>query len=143
MKTLNRFFDNIIDCFSRRDWIILTTLTAVLIILVGMRPGYELRQLGFFLRGTDKVLHALAYGGLTACVFRSVYPLSAWRRPFGGNWAWVLVLGIPLVVGSLDEFLQGFAPGRARDMGDLAADMAGAGFVYGLAVFFRARARRR
>jgi VanZ family protein len=71
-------------------------------------------------RGSDKVAHALVYGILGALTARSL--LAAPRR----RSAWIAAaLGL-ITYGALDEFHQRFIPGRFADVGDWAADSAGA-----------------
>lgn len=68
---------------------------------------------------SDKLLHALAYTGLSF--------LLAWALPTLGNrlihvtWAAV----IAFAYGCMDEFTQLFVPSRSCDIWDLAADCVG------------------
>ena len=69
----------------------------------------------------DKVMHAVAYGGLAFCLF---VVLAMFRRirasSYGIVWAVVAVYGV------IDEWLQGFVPNRVPDPKDWIADVLGA-----------------
>lgn len=90
--------------------------------------------------GSDKWLHALEYGGLTALLARAV----ALQFPDATRTQIVAAASsFGLSVGALDELLQSFAPLRTSDWADLAADLVGATLA-GVAVAFwyrRSRAR--
>ncbi|MFZ5876504.1 MAG: VanZ family protein [Nitrospirota bacterium] len=77
---------------------------------------------------TDKLIHALVFGGLSLLVH------MAWRRSFPGRpWFWS-VIAITALYGLSDEFHQSFVPGRSMDAWDLVADTVGACAVqWGLA----------
>jgi VanZ family protein len=72
--------------------------------------------------GQDKIIHALAYGGLGVMLLGS-YPLRA------GRYSWQQ-MGASVVIASLygasDELHQSFVPGRSPEIGDWVADTLGA-----------------
>lgn len=69
---------------------------------------------------TDKILHALEYGGLSFLLH------MAWRRSFPSRpWFWPVV-AITALYGLSDEIHQSFVPGRSMDAWDLVADTVGA-----------------
>jgi VanZ family protein len=72
--------------------------------------------------GQDKVIHALAYGGL-AVMLLAAQPLRA------GRYSWQQI-GASVVIASLygasDELHQSFVPGRSPEIGDWVADTLGA-----------------
>ncbi|MGQ0722117.1 MAG: VanZ family protein [Candidatus Eiseniibacteriota bacterium] len=69
----------------------------------------------------DKLAHFGEYFVFGWLVARS-FDGRGWRG--GKHFAWTMLLGIYL--GALDEFYQGFVPGRERDVLDLLADVIGA-----------------
>ncbi len=76
--------------------------------------------------GADKVVHFLMYGVGGA--------LAAWagRKAGSARAAW-LGLGLVILTGIADELHQGTVPGRDSDIMDLAADAAGALFLFVIA----------
>lgn len=66
-------------------------------------------------RWNDKVIHALAFGGLGGLLY-GAFLHSQWRRPF--LWATF----VALLFGITDEWHQSFVPNRHADLGDIAAD---------------------
>ncbi len=71
---------------------------------------------------SDKTLHFLAYLTLTFLLWFAVSGVQKinWRK----LWPWLLLLTL-IIYGIIDEFLQGFVPGRSPDAMDFVADMAG------------------
>jgi VanZ family protein len=69
----------------------------------------------------DKLAHFGEYFVFGWLVARSLDG-RGWRS--GKHFVWTLMLGVYL--GALDEFYQGFVPGRERDLLDLLADVIGA-----------------
>ena len=70
----------------------------------------------------DKIIHALAYGGLAVMLLGS-YPLRA------GHYSWQQIgasAGIASLYGASDELHQSFVPGRSPEIGDWLADTLGA-----------------
>lgn len=80
------------------------------------------------LPGADKLYHLIEYGGVGLFVGRA-YGRFERTAPRAGWWT-VLSMG---GIGLLDEFYQGFVPGRYRDATDFAADLTGA--ILGVLVF--------
>lgn len=76
----------------------------------------------------DKLLHFAAYGGLT---FLLAWPVAIRSGPSLGTYVYLLV--IAGCYGAVDELGQILVPGRAADIWDWVADMAGA--VAGLAAY--------
>lgn len=70
----------------------------------------------------DKLLHAIAYGGLGLM-------LLAAQTPRGGRYSWQQI-GASVLIASLygasDELHQSFVPGRSPEVGDWLADTLGA-----------------
>lgn len=90
-------------------------------------------------RGIDKVEHAGAFGGLALVLLRALR--ATWPR--GPVWLAALVSGVlATALGALVEVLQRSIPGRRGDAADLAADVAGAALVLGLAYVVLGRTAR-
>jgi VanZ family protein len=78
----------------------------------------------------DKVCHAGEYLVLGLLLVRALRATLRVSRPL---FAAMIAIGIVLVVGVSDEFLQSFIPGRQSDIFDVLADLVGgaiAQFVY-------------
>ena len=78
----------------------------------------------------DKVLHAGEYLVLGLLLVRALRATLRVSRPL---FAAMIAIGLIVVVGTGDEFLQSFIPGRTSDIFDLLADTVGgsiAQFVY-------------
>ena len=89
---------------------ILFALAGALVVFGCLLPNAWLPPLP-----NDKLLHFLAFGGLTALALR--------MAPSGGAaWAWLAGL---LLAGWLIEILQGWVPGRRFCWRDLGANAAG------------------
>jgi len=74
----------------------------------------------------DKVLHFIYFSSGAFCFILALYHRQYPQRPFCLWWLIGTLFG--LVVGALDEYHQTFTPGRSgNDLGDLLADMSGAG----------------
>jgi len=142
MNSLNRALDLLIAAVPRWLWAVGTALCACVIIWAGQRPASTLKGMSVLPPGHDKVLHAVAYAGLTACAFRFFYPLRAKVKPEVPV-AWLGVLLVPALVGGLDEFLQGWAQrGRSADWRDWVADMTGATLTLCWGLWLREKARK-
>ncbi|GLC27331.1 VanZ family protein [Roseisolibacter agri] len=100
---------------------------ATLVLVATSWPNPGLPQAG----RVDKVLHALSYGLLGWLVGRAV-PAST-RGQLAAAFAGLVAFG------ALDEWHQGFIPGRATSGADLLADAVGA--LVGL-LLYAARRRR-
>ena len=89
------------------------------ILAVSSIPGPTLLKVGFSVQ--DSVAHGAEYSVLGFLVYR-------WRRALGRKPAASLLaaLGVGLLLGSIDEFYQGFIPGRIPSVADLGADGLGA-----------------
>ena len=97
----------------------LVTLYAAGIIAVSSTPGDDLPQLGM----GDKLLHALAFGGLAVMVCRALSlqnPTWSPRRVAG-----IGVLAV-IVYGGFDEGYQAFVSERRSELSDVMADGIGA-----------------
>ncbi len=89
----------------------------------------------------DVVGHALEYGLLAACLWAA----TAGRRSQRPAWLRsVVIVGFCALYGAIDEFHQGFVPGRDPSLVDLSADITGAAGasagMWALALLFRRRA---
>ena len=69
---------------------------------------------------SDKLAHALAYGGLAILMRWVIY---VWRRTSLKQYA--LIVFICAIYATLDEQLQRFVPSRSCDLNDWIADMIG------------------
>jgi VanZ family protein len=69
---------------------------------------------------TDKLIHALVFGGL------SVLLQMAWQRSCPGRASFWPVIAMTSLYGLSDEIHQSFVPGRSMDALDLVADTVGA-----------------
>ena len=97
----------------------LVALYAAGIIAVSSIPGDDLPQLGI----SDKLLHALAFGGLAVLTCRALRlhnPTWSPRRVVGFG-----VLAV-VVYGGFDEGYQTFVSGRRSELADVMADGIGA-----------------
>jgi len=98
---------------------VLVSFYAAGIIAVSSIPGGDLPQLGI----GDKLLHALAFGGLAVLVCRALRlhnPTWSPRRVVGTG-----VLAV-IVYGGFDEGYQTFVSERRSELSDLMADGMGA-----------------
>lgn len=79
---------------------------------------------------SDKLAHAVLYGGLGFLVMRAFCP----TRCGGRRWAWCLFCTVASVAiyGLSDEVHQLFVPHRTFDLMDLVADVAGGTLGAGL-----------
>lgn len=109
---------------NRRHRSIIVRWTLVILYTAGICvassvPGNDLPQL----KMSDKLLHALAFGGLTILICRALrLQKPAWSQRT------VAVLGILATVayGCFDESHQSFISERRAELSDLAADGVGA-----------------
>ena len=84
---------------------------------------------------SDKTLHLLAYGGLSALLYLGLR-LPPLRRS-------AIILGVIALLGAVDETVQAFIPYRDSDLRDWLADLAGAALVCALLSLLRAMMPRR
>ena len=77
---------------------------------------------------SDKHLHAIAYGGLSALACRA---LAAGALDAVTPARAVGAVGVAVLYGATDEFHQAFVPGRSSDVLDLVADGVGAALAAG------------
>lgn len=84
---------------------------------------------------SDKTLHLLAYGGLSALLYLGLR-LPPLRRS-------AIILGVIALLGAVDETVQAFVPYRDADLRDWLADLAGAALVCALLSLLRAMMPRR
>lgn len=116
-------------CWSRvhsasRPWRYLLVLSALSIILLGATHEVEeLPQAEFeFAAGlASNLAHLILYGAL-AFALLTLLPVDAHRRPA----AWLQVSIASILVGLLDETVQGYCGGRFSDIRDVGTDLAGA-----------------
>lgn len=88
----------------------------------------ELPEVGFV--ATDKLLHALVFGGLALLLARALH----WSKPSGSATKKLVVGGLgALLMGLLLELCQAFVPYRSADPWDWVADSVGAGLAVGVA----------
>ena len=81
-------------------------------------PLYMLRQL----QASDKALHFLVYFVL---IFLLWYSVSSFDKPDWKKKTIWIVFGSLLIYAAADEWIQGLAPGRTRDLVDFLANLAG------------------
>lgn len=102
-----------------RHWLPPLALVLYLMILVlGNMRGMSEQLLP---DASDKLIHAVAYGGLAALLFVGLrWP--AWPRAMG-------IVALIAVLGAVDEYIQSFMPHRDADVMDWVADVLGAAVV--------------
>jgi VanZ family protein len=81
----------------------------------------------------DKVLHAGEYLLLGLLLVRALRATLRVSRPL---FAAVIAIGLAVLVGTADEFLQSFIPGRESDVLDLLADTLGGAIAQLIYVMF-------
>ena len=89
-----------------------------------------------FWEHTDKVVHAIMFGGMYACLFLDVWRdrrPAAWRR-------WLLAPAVAAFGGVIEVLQQTMAIGRGGDALDLAADCVGVILAVVASYFISARA---
>ncbi len=96
-------------------------------------PGKDIPRIGP--EGLDKIAHAAEYGILGFLLVRAFVMSGASAGILNINLAGTIILSIIIAAAyaALDEWHQGFVPGREMDIFDLAADFAGLGigvFLY-------------
>ena len=98
---------------------------ALVAVIVGLNLiGTQLNDLFLRFPGVDKVLHI----GFSVLLFISVHAVVA-RVVANSRLVTPTALLIAVFIGLVDEFMQGFAPGRNLEVHDLIAD--GCGFALG------------
>lgn len=111
----------------------LTLAWAALIVTVTVMPATAIPSAPP-VPGADKLVHAGLFGVLTWLALQARARDHTVRLPL-----WVLVVSIAIFAGA-DEWLQQFVPGRAADLLDWVADMAGT--LIAAAIFTSAPLRR-
>ncbi len=101
------------------------------IFYTGLIRLAKLPEVGFM--PTDKLLHALAFGGLALLLVRAARALLP-RHPFGRRLV-LAVIGASLF-GALLELCQSFVPYRSAEFLDWLADTLGAACAVGLFALF-------
>jgi VanZ family protein len=102
-----------------------------LVQFLGAQPDLQVPML---FPNADKVVHMVEYLGLGVLLARAVR--VTFRVPVPLRTA-IVAVGIGVVMGATDEFLQAFVPGRTSSVNDLLADATGlliAQFVFLLVV---------
>lgn len=88
---------------------------------------HEVPDVGFLIPHLDKILHFGYFFGGGGLLSAALYCL----RPEAPPWGWILLAVVVMAagVGWLDEWRQGFVPGRSgNDFGDWLADVCGGAF---------------
>ena len=106
-------------------------LWAGIIYYLSDQPGLDIAPL---FSHEDKLIHVLAYALLGIFCMGALQKSTAGYRPVQ-LWAVTTLTGL---YGLLDEYHQGFIPGRFSTVGDVIADLAG-GFLGALFVYLLAR----
>jgi VanZ family protein len=105
---------------------------AVILVLTSI-PATDLAPAGAFaFPGADKLVHFSLYAVLGALVARAIGPAGV-SKALGR-----VAIGIALFAAA-DEWHQRFIPGRATDVRDFAADLAGAAAGYAAATYLLRR----
>lgn len=120
---------------ARRQIIVRTVMFAiysVAILVLGLARAGAIPQVTF--KASDKVLHALVFGGLSVLVYR----LSSLLWPRLRNTQHALI-GVVFATsfGILLEVLQMFTAYRSAEVADAIADFLGASICVGIAVVLR------
>lgn len=92
----------------------------------------------FLFKYLDKPIHILIFGVLGVLVYRALEPDSQ-RDRYTMKTA-LMTFGIVLCYGIIDEFHQGYTPGRSVDLYDLMADAVGG--ILAVIVIYLWRRRR-
>ena len=109
-------------------------LWALIIFLASSIPAARIPW--SFFRTLDKIIHAAIFLILGILVYRALtsendHHIFSYKKV-------LLMFGIVICYGILDEIYQGFIPGRSVDFYDMLADTAG-GLLAGLFVFLKGR----
>lgn len=104
---------------------------AIIFVTLLFWGGSQPEAAGLFEPPFDKVAHFAAFGG---------FSLLLWLA-LGGRWPWLIIV-LAGAVGALDEWRQGFLPGRAVSFGDFAMDLLAPLTVVTVLVVLRARSAR-
>ena len=86
----------------------------------------------------DKLAHAVYFGSVALLVMRALIGDLRWSLRYAATAAFLFTV----LYGAWDEYRQGFDPARTRELGDFAADVAGALCVFAAAGLLRLRQRR-
>jgi VanZ family protein len=110
---------------------VLVVVYVVLIFAVSSIP--RLAAPGPEFVASDKVAHAVEYWVLGVLLFRAIrWDVSSSRWATFG-----FVLSVAATIGALNEFYQGFIPGRDMSIGDWAANLLGSAAGAAAGVFTR------
>lgn len=114
-------------------------LYAAGILIMSILPARALEATPELVPHQDKLIHALVYGGW------AVLLVWAWRERWPGKpWVWLAAaVGIAAAYGVLMEGLQGGLVGfqRTCSVGDMLANLVGAGLAVGLYAWLTRRRR--
>ena len=97
---------------------------AVAIIMLSSIPGVRLPELG--LLRADKLLHFLEYALFAVLIFRS---FSELLKRHGFRYVIISSFSFIMIFAILDEFYQGYIPGRDSDAADALLDVLGATLI--------------
>lgn len=96
----------------------------VAIILLSSVPGVRLPEFG--LLRADKLLHFLEYALFAVLIFRS---FSELLKRLGFRYVIISSFSFIMIFAILDEFYQGYIPGRDSDAADALLDVLGATLI--------------
>ncbi|MGM9854012.1 MAG: VanZ family protein [Muribaculaceae bacterium] len=110
----------------RRWWPSTLTLALVLWLTLSPDPAPDVELPSWLGEYADKIVHAIMFGGLTgAIIFDYKRRLPGAPRPLYTGFTSALTIAM-IIFSILDEWLQGaMGLGRAADIYDIAADLAG------------------
>ncbi len=105
-----------------------TILIQVLLCLPGSSiPNPD----AFHIPNLDKIVHIILFGGIV--FFWCYYFYGKQKSPKTLKTIFFVIYVLACFNGALMEFIQrDYIPGRSFDLGDIIADMAGAGLAYGI-----------
>lgn len=106
-------------------------LGAIVFVTLLFWGGSQPEAAGLFEPPFDKAAHLIAFGGFGFLLWLAL----------DGRWPW-LVIVLAGVVGALDEWRQGFLPGRAVSLGDFAMDIVAPSLVVIVLMVLKARSAR-
>lgn len=141
-RSLLDWLQHQLDRLPRILWFYAAISFGLAIIFMGMQPGQTLIRILPEFDFKDKLQHFSAFAFFAALLFRWIYPFDVRKRPRGLA-PWLPVLLIPILIGTIDEFLQGYTPRRSSDPLDLLADSLGAATACWLGLHLRGQQLRR
>lgn len=106
---------------TRRRALIVVVLAALYLLVMFLGTHLPLRGVPSSVVGADKLVHAGMYAGLASLILAA----ASLFRPVGLRTVGVLLVVIAAYA-AVDEWTQSFVPTRTADIGDWAADVAGA-----------------